>query len=42
VSLAVEANAFGYVSWRATPPGWILQPPGDGYLTHWPPAKALA
>jgi hypothetical protein len=36
--LAEEAQAAGYVAWRVAPPGWILQPHGEDYLTHWPPA----
>jgi hypothetical protein len=36
--LADEAEAVGYVSWCTAPPGWILQPSGEDYLAHWPPA----
>ena len=38
IPLAVEAQAAGYVSWCVAPPGWVLQPRGEDYLTHWPPA----
>jgi hypothetical protein len=36
--LAGEARSAGYVAWRVAPPGWVLEPSGEDYLIHWPPA----
>ena len=36
--LTDEAEVAGYLSWCRAPPGWVLQPDGEDYLTHWPPA----